>query len=457
MENIKESETYHFIGIGGIGMSALACILLDRQIEVTGSDLASSYVTEMLENCGAKITIGHASENVKPGSVTIYATGVPENNPELSSAKKFGNPLLHRSDLLKSLAGSYQMLAVTGTHGKTTTSALLSHVLKSANYDPAFAVGGVLPQYARNGIHGRGKYFVVEACESDGSFLKYAPFGAIVTNIDSDHIDFYGSQCALNDAFRTFAYQVSSPESMFWCGDNEILRELKVPGVSYGFGENCRLRILNVFQHGWDLQFDIQFNGKVYKKICLPLIGLHNALNASAVFGLALSLGMDEKDIRQGFLTFKGIKRRCECKGSYGNILLIDDYAHHPEEIKATLNALRSAIGPTRRLVAVYQPHRYTRSRDCLGLFNGVFQAADDVIITEIYGAGEQPIEGISSEAIYQDIAKSKASAKLILKENLIEYLANLLKENDVLVTLGAGDITNLSKGLLTYFKEIRK
>ncbi len=454
-QSIEEvmKQNVHFIGIGGVGMSALALILLERNVSVSGSDLGATYITEMLENAGALVYIGHASEHIQPNSTIIYTTGIAENNPEYSTAKALGCALLHRSDLLKLISDSYKMLAVAGTHGKTTTSALLTHVLKASGKDPAFAVGGVLPQYNRNGGNGKGEYFVIEACESDGTFLKYAPYGAIVTNIDSDHLDYFGTEKKLHSAFYDFIGKVTSTEHLFWCGDDPHLKQYSPHGISYGFSEECLLKISNYSQKGWQICFTIDFQGKHYENIKLPLIGLHQALNAAAVFGLVSCLGVPEEAIRSAFLTFEGVKRRCECKGEYRGILLYDDYAHHPVEIKTTLEGIRSAIGDA-RLIAVYQPHRFTRARDCLGKFKSVFDAADEVFVVNIYPAGESSIVGITDENVFDDIAAMNTTPmQFIQNANLVEFLANYMYPNDVLVTLGAGDITYTGTKLLSRFQ----
>lgn len=456
-QSISTSTQVHFIGIGGIGMSALANILLDRGVQVSGSDLAASYVTEMLIKAGANVSIGHAQENILPGMTVVYATGVSENNPEFRAAKALGCPLLHRTDLLVQIASGLKMLAVAGTHGKTTTSALLAHVLCAAGIDPAFAIGGVLPSFGRNGGDGKGAYFVIEACESDGTFLKYRPFGAIITNIDADHLDYFGTEEAVREAFFNFINHVSNHECLFWCGDDPHLKQHCPPGYSYGFEETCQLRLSEFSQQGWHINFHIDFRGRSYKNINLPLIGRHNALNAAAVFGCALTLGVDEDAIRRGLVSFGGVKRRCECKGEYHNMLFIDDYAHHPAELKTTLEALRMAIGPERRLVAIYQPHRYTRTRDCMGLFEGVFNTADEVILTNIYGAGEAPIASLTDQHVFDDlISATRVPVKFVSKDTLLNFLVDHLEPHDVLVTLGAGDITKVGSQLLKQLQMVR-
>lgn len=458
MKKQDNTKHYHFIGIGGIGMSALANILLDRGSTVSGSDLALSYVTEMLIKAGARVSVGHAAENIKAGMTVIYATGVSEANPEILAAKALNCPLLHRTDLLIQIAQDFKLIAVSGTHGKTTTSALLSHVLLKAEKEPAFAVGGILPSYGRNGGDGNGAYFVIEACESDGTFLKYRPYGAIVTNIDADHLDHFGTEKAVQEAFFNFIDKVSNSECLFWCGDDPHLKQHAAPGISYGFEESCQLRLSNFTQQDWEIHFDVEFNGLCYRDIMLPLIGRHNALNAAAVFGCALVLGLNEEMIRRGFASFGGVKRRCEWKGEFQGMLFLDDYAHHPVELKTTLEALRIAVGAERRLLAIYQPHRYSRTRDCMGMFAGVFEAANQVILTNIYGAGESPIAGLTDQHVYNDLAhSSKVPVQFVPKENLLDFLQTHLQPNDVVVTLGAGDITGVGSQLLKKLQKVNE
>lgn len=438
-------EKCHFIGIGGIGMSGLARLILNKKIAVSGSDLTSNFVTESLSRDGAQIFLGHSANNVKPGMTVVYTTDIKKDNPEYIAALSLKCPLFHRSELLQKLMESYQSLAVAGTHGKTTTSSLLTWVLESCGEGPSYAIGGIIPQLSSNSGEGNGKYFVVEACESDGTFLNYSPYGAIITNIDLDHMDFYGTENALLDTFKKFTEKVNSKKHLFWCGDDCYLKNMQLNGVSYGFGEGCQLQASNFKQNGWMLSIDIRFNGKNYSNVEVALIGKHNALNALAVFGLALSLGIDEELIRIGLRSFGGVLRRCERKGEIHGILLLDDYAHHPTEIKATLNAIRQAIGE-RRLVVAYQPHRYTRTKDCIGMYGDVFNEADALFIAEIYAARELPIPGISHETIIHEVQEGlKNRCHHVAREHLSAKLAEFLRPHDVMVTIGAGDITKLS------------
>lgn len=450
-------EHYHFIGIGGIGMSGLARILLQKGISVTGSDLSASYVTEGLIKAGAKIFIGQSFENVPSDSTVVFSTDIKHNNPEFEAAKLMNRPLLHRSELLSRLMGDSKTISVAGTHGKTTTTALLTTVLIHAGLDPSYAVGGMLPQFQTNASHGTGEYFVAEADESDGTFLNYHSYGAIVTNIDLDHMNHFITESALIAAFKQFISKVAAPEKhLFWCGDDARLKALSLPGFSYGYAEGCDLIITNAQQLGWNLEFDIQFQDRKYKNIALPLIGQHNVLNASAVFGMALTLGIPEEKIRQGMLAFKGVKRRCEKKAEFNEILFIDDYAHHPTEIETTLKGIRAAIGK-RRLVAIFQPHRYSRTKDCLGSYGNIFNSADLVFITDVFAAGEAPIEKVNGQIILEEIrSQCKAACFYVCRTNLAELIASVVHPKDLIVTLGAGDITKVSSEIMEKLQPIQ-
>lgn len=442
----------HFIGIGGIGMSGLARILLSKKEHVSGSDLASNYVTEGLIKAGAKIFVGHSPQNISSDMTVIYTSDIKHDNPEFRAAQSMECTMLHRSDLLVQLMKGYNTLAVAGTHGKTTTTALLTAVLMEGGLDPSFAVGGMLPQFHANAGHGTGEYFVAEADESDGTFLKYNPWGAIVTNIDDDHMDYYKTSENLDNAFKTYMEKVSS-NRLFWCGDDVRLSQLNPGGISYGFGRQNTLVLSKYRQEGWKIFFNVDFKGRHYENIAVSLTGRHNALNAGAVFGLALTVGISEKNIRQALLHFKGVMRRCEHKGESHGVLVVDDYAHHPTEVKVTLKAVREAV-QEKRLIAVFQPHRYSRTEACLGTYGNCFDEADEVIVTDIYGAGEPPLPGLSSLQIVQEIkSKSNIPCRYVPRNNLLKELEIVLRPFDVVITLGAGDITRLGLELLSHMK----
>ncbi len=444
----------HFIGIGGIGMSGLAKLLINNQVQVSGSDISDNATTQELSKAGAKIYLGHSSDNIQDCIPVVYTTDIPLNNPELEAAKKLKCPLWHRSDLLHQIMQGYKPLVITGTHGKTTTTALLLAVLHHAGFDPPFAVGGIVKQFQTNAGQGKGDYFVAEGDESDGSFLKYSPFGAIVTNIDLDHMNYYQTEAALTEAFSRFIKNISSTKNFFWCGDDLRLSALNPLGISYGFGNACTLKIENFQQQGWGSKFDIVYEGNRYSAIRTPMTGRHNALNAAAVFGLALSIGAAENKIREAFGQFGGVKRRCDKKGEINNIEVYDDYAHHPTEIETTLQAIRQAVAE-KRLIAVLQPHRYTRMQHCLGAFGQCLKDADEIIVTDLYEAGESPIPGVTTQAIFEEIKSSYTiPTHYVARNQLKPFLLKFAQPNDVIVTLGAGDITKVGSDLIAAWQE---
>jgi UDP-N-acetylmuramate--alanine ligase len=434
-------------------MSGLARILLSKKEKVSGSDLAANYITDGLQKAGADVYVGHSSKYISPDMTVIYNTDIKEDNPEFQAALHLKCSLLHRSDLLLQLMSGYKILAVTGTHGKTTTSALLAAVLVHSGIDPAFAVGGILPQFHSNAHHGSGEYFVAEADESDGTFLKYNPWASIVTNIDNDHMDYFKTETVLDQSFQVYMEKIPDDGWLFWHGDDARLSKMNPKGISYGFGNHHKLSISKFRQDGWKIFFSIEFNQTRYEEVEVALTGRHNALNAAAVFGLAIALELPEQKIREALRTFKGVVRRCEHKYEGKGISILDDYAHHPVEVQATLKAVREAI-QERRLVAVFQPHRYTRTKACLGTFKNCFNEADELVITDIYGAGETPIGDLSAVQIADEVkSASSVSCRYVPKSELISALGSLVRPHDVVITLGAGDITKTGLELASFLE----
>ncbi len=429
-------KNYHFIGIGGIGMSGLASILLEKQRLVSGSDLMLSKRAQALASLGAKLHQGHSKNHISKDQIVVYSSGIQSDNVELKAAKLLGCTLLHRSELLADLMGGERTFAVTGTHGKTSTAALLAATFREGGFDPSFALGGVWK--SKNGHLGRGEYFVAEADESDGSLLNYTPEGAIITNIEPEHMDYFGSQKKLEDVFSAFLARVKKSELLFYCGDDSTLCRLaRARGVSYGFSSSADIQITRYEQIGWESSFDLEWRGEIIRDIRLNLVGKHHALNAAAVFGLARTLGIDEATLRRSFANFSGVERRCHRRGS-GHL---DDYAHHPTEIRATLEGVKKAVGE-RRLIAIFQPHRYTRTRDTLEKYKTAFEWADEVWVTDIYEAGEKPILGVTAAAVAEEIEKE--GVRYVARDQLGVELKRHLRSHDLFITLGAGDITHL-------------
>jgi len=445
---------YHFIGIGGVGMSGLATILLKKGEIVTGSDIKESPVIENLKAKGALIQMGHSKDHITSPHAVVYSTDIPEDNPELVFAKTKQIPRLHRSELLAQIMEGYAPLLVTGTHGKTTTSSMLAYTLLEAGLDPAYSIGGYFDGIGSNGCFGKGIYFIAEADESDGSFLHYPSFGAIITNLEHDHMDFWKTEEALIKAYQKFASQVGSKDHLFWGYDDPLLRSLKLKGNSFGFDEGADLYIENFQQIGWKTQFDFYFEGIHYREVEIALVGAHNVLNAAAVFGVGLKLDLDAEVLREALKTFHGVGRRVEKKGGVNQVEIYDDYAHHPTEIFSTLRALRCALHD-RRLVVAFQPHRYSRIEYCLDDFADAFVYADEVVVTDIYSAGEKPVSGITPETILKRMKQGGYQTTCFVeKDQLVSYFSNHLKPGDVLVTMGAGDITHLGPALLKKLEE---
>jgi UDP-N-acetylmuramate--alanine ligase len=437
--------SYHFVGLGGIGMSALARILLQQGKEVQGSDLKPSALLDQLAKEGAGVHIGHRQESIREGAIVIYSTDIKEDNCELAYAKEKKMQLYHRSDLLHSLMQGKKSCLVTGTHGKTTTTALLASVLMEARLDPSFVIGGLLRHLNVNGRYGRGEYFVAEADESDGSFLKTAADYAIVTNLENDHLDYWGSPRMLDLAFAQFMAETGH---LVWCADDPRLVSLKPKGVSYGFSEKAHYRLSHFRQTEHGILFDLNETRDIY----LNLLGRHNALNGAAVFCLAKELQIPDEVIRRAFQTFSGTLRRLEWKGEAHKVSLFDDYGHHPREIAVTIKALRDHI-QERRLIVVFQPHRYTRVRDLFDSFADCFEDADEVFLTDIYSAGESPIEGMTSVGFYTRL-KEKLKSKLhfLPRLHLEAGVGQFLRPLDVVLTIGAGDITHAGGPILHHF-----
>lgn len=448
-----DTSGYHFIGIGGIGMSALAHILLDRGGSVSGSDIAVGAEVVRLRNRGATIFSGHSAEYIHPKMTVVYNSAIAQGNSEFSAAKDLGCRLRHRSELLAELMQGKKCLAVAGTHGKTTTTSLLSWVFHSAGSDPSFAIGGIVPQLGGNSRQGGGAYFIAEADESDGTFLRYPSTGAIITNIDCDHMEFFHTPQRLCEAFTAFAGNVAEPSLLFFFGDDERLSACCCGrGISFGFGAACELRIIEWQQIGWSLFFTIDWKGKRYEKISVALVGRHNVTNAAAVFGLALAAGLEESAIRSALASFDGVVRRCHKLGECSKIQVIDDYAHHPAAVSVTLQAIRDAIGE-RRMIVLFQPHRYSRTKETLGQWGKAFDCVDKLFISEIYSAGE-PATGITHCAIIDEVAAaSSVPCSALAREDAPAFLAGFCRPHDVLVTMGAGDVTGVGKEILELWK----
>ncbi|GAA4773159.1 UDP-N-acetylmuramate--L-alanine ligase [Novosphingobium ginsenosidimutans] len=450
--------TIHFVGIGGIGMSGIAEVMHNLGYSVQGSDIAEGYVVEGLRARGIKVMIGHKAENLGDAAVVVTSTAVKRDNPEVVAALETRVPVVRRAEMLAELMRLKRTVAVAGTHGKTTTTSLVAALLDAGGVDPTVINGGIINSYGSNARLGESEWMVVEADESDGSFLRLDGTIAVVTNIDPEHLDHYGSFDAIKDAFVEFIENVPFYGCAVLCIDHpEVqavipkVRDRRV--VTYGFSAQADVRGENVTPFPGGNRFDVvirQRDGsqRRIEGIELPMPGRHNVQNALAAVGVAVEMGCADAVIQTGFAKFGGVKRRFTKVGEIDGVTIIDDYGHHPVEIRAVLAAAREGV--QNRVIAVVQPHRFTRLRDHLAEFQAAFNDADLVYAAPVYAAGEAPIEGVDSAALVEGIkARGHRSAQLIASADaLAAELADVAQPGDMVVCLGAGDITKWAGGL---------
>jgi UDP-N-acetylmuramate--alanine ligase len=440
----RKSEKMHFLGIGGIGMSGIAEILINLGYKVSGSDIKESEITRRLASLGATIFIGHNSSNINDYNVVVTSTAINPNNPEIIEAKKRRIPIIHRSEMLAELVRLKHGIGVAGTHGKTTTSSMLSYILYRGGINPTAIIGGKVLNFDSNARTGEGEYIVFEADESDGSFLRLLPTIAVVTNIDADHMDYYKYFEGLKDAFLKYVNNVPFYGYSVLCRDDQVVAELlpkiERPYVTYGFSDNADFRANNIKCFPDKTAYDCYFKKDLLGEVEIELLGNHNVLNSLAVITVALELGLDFEVIKAGLKEFKGVGRRIQKIGEEKGITVFDDYGHHPTEIKATLQAIKNM---DRRMVVLFQPHRYTRTQLLWDDFGTAFGNADIVMLTEIYPAGEEPIEGVSSNLIKDSIEKHDGKKVNIISdlEDIPDLVLKTVKKGDIVLTLGAGDI----------------
>ncbi len=447
----------HFIGIGGAGMAPIAEILLERGIPVSGSDLGSNDCTRRLAEKGATILTGHATSNIAEGvGKVVVSSAIRQSNPEWIAAVTRGIPVVHRGDMLASLVNPSYGIAVTGSHGKTTTTSMVASLLVSAGLDPTCVVGGRVSSFPGCALVGRSRYFVTEADESDGSFMKLAPRLRIVTNIDREHMDFYGTFDNLIQAFSTYLDAGEEGGIGILCVDDPgvaaLLERINTVPLTYGLCSSARVRAENIVHEGIGSSFDVRVDGALWGRFSLQVPGMHNILNALAAICAGICLEISPDLMRQSLSRFESVGRRFTLLGEKDGVVVVDDYGHHPTEIRATLAAARLAY-PSRRIVAVFQPHRFTRVRDLQNAFIESFSDADKILVTEIYSAGEDPIPGIGSEGLYKKM-RDRWNDRVDYeprRDRWVERLNGMLKPGDLLLTLGAGDITRLGKDYLLW------
>jgi UDP-N-acetylmuramate--alanine ligase len=449
-------QNIHMIGIGGSGMSGIAEVLHNLGFNVSGSDIQAGDVVERLRNMGITVAVGHKVENINDASVVVISSAIQKDNPELVAARESGKPILSRAEMLGELMRFKIGIAVAGTHGKTTTTSLIASVLAAGHLDPTFVIGGLLNSAGTNAGLGTSEYLVAEADESDGSFQLLQPVLAVVTNIDADHMQtFEGRFSLLKQAFNNFLHHLPFYGVAILCVDDEHVAELASrllrPTITYGLSETAMIRAVNIKHHQINMSFDVlNDNAVVAQNVVINLPGLHNVQNALAAFAVGLELGVDAQNIAKGLADFAGIGRRfnltenIKCKSGY--FTLVDDYAHHPTELQAVIQASRQ--GWDNRLVVVFQPHRYTRTRDLFDEFTEALNHADVLILTDVYAAGENPISGFESADLSRSIrARGKIDPIYIADiENLQIDLQNIIHDGDLVLMVGAGSIGKVSK-----------
>lgn len=446
------AKSIHFIGIGGIGMSGIASLLSGQGYRISGSDIKESPLTRKLSARGIKIFLGHDGRHLDGAQAVVYSSAIKEDNPELAAAREKGLLVMHRAEALAKLMQDKTTIAVSGAHGKTTTCALVSHVLLAAGFCPTVSIGGIARNLEDNACLGKGNYFVAEADESDGTFLYYAPDYSIVTNIDREHLDYYKTFQDILAAYQKFIGQTKEDGGLFCCGDDvhirQVTRGYKKRIAYFGLSPENDFYPQGITLGEFSSQFAYSYRGKRMGRVHLPLAGKHNISNSLAAIALGQRLGVGLRSIEEALAVFKGTERRFELRLDSGGIKLIDDYGHHPSEIRATLQAAKNVSH--KRLIVIFQPHRFSRTKLLMEEFAESFCTADYLILADIYGACEDPIAGISSQALCEKIKeKSPASEAVYLKkEDIIEHVLKILKPLDVVLTLGAGDIGRLSDEL---------
>lgn len=453
-------KEYHifFVGIGGIGMSGIAEILLKLGYQVSGSDLNSTSITKRLETLGCSVFLGHAKENIKGADVLVTSTAILKDNPEVIAAKKTSVPIIPRATMLAELMRLKYSIAVAGAHGKTSTTSITAAILEKAGLDPTVVIGGVLKSVGTNAMHGLGDFIIAEADESDGSFLKFSPSIAIVTNIDREHLDFYDNLSSIKKAFVSFISRVPFYGLSILCIDNEavqeIIPEIKGRFTTYGLNTRADLQARNITFDGTKSLFTVWHHDKKLGDISLNLPGVHNVTNCLASIAVAIELNIDFKHIKCALETIEGVKRRLEKKGEINGVMVVDDYGHHPTEIKTTLLAARESW-PEKRIVSVFQPHRYSRTEALFDEFTRAFYNTDKLILLPIYAAGEKVIKGVTANALCKKIKERGHSDVMYINslEEAVKYLQDELKEEDLLLTLGAGNVLTVGEDYLEKVK----
>jgi UDP-N-acetylmuramate--alanine ligase len=449
--SFRPGSSVHFVGIGGAGMSAIAKVLLERGVRVSGSDLKPSRPATLLEAMGARVHVGHDAAHVEGADAVVFSSAIPERNPELRAARAAGMPVVPRGEALAAVLRGTRSVVVAGTHGKTTTTSMIVSVLRAAGRDPTYLVGGGLNDAGTNAKSGRDDVAVAESDESDGSFLLLRPHVSVVTNVEPDHVDYWKDAGALTDAFRRFVgstapagaaiVPAAQPEVVAWA------RAGRARCVT--FGEGGDVDAGDVRLDAGSASFTLDADGARHD-VRLRVPGRHNVANALAAAAACRETGLSTEEIARGLGAYRGVERRWQVRGEARGVTVIDDYAHHPTEVRATLDATRP--GRWERVVAVFQPHRYSRTREFASQFGQSFGAADRVVVTDVYGAGEEPVPGVTGKLVADEVCRAwpgRPVAYLPHRDELVTYLAGTVRPGDAVLTLGAGDVTTLGEELL--------
>lgn len=444
---MRRIRRIHFVGIGGAGMCGIAEVLLNQGYQVAGSDAKAGKTTDRLKSFGAEIFIGHDAAHIDKADVLVVSTAIDASNPEVKAAQERRLPIVRRAEMLAELMRYRHGIAIAGTHGKTTTTSLIASILGEGGFDPTYVIGGLLNSAGTNAKLGSSRYFVAEADESDASFLHLQPMASVVTNIDADHMDTYGGDFeVLKHTFIEFLHNLPFYGLAVVCGDDPVVRELlpKIgrPTITYGFDADNDIRAINVVQEGLQTHFTVLRTGHEPLRVALNLPGMHNVLNALAAIAIATDEEVEDAAIVSALGNFQGVGRRFQRLAEAGGVQLVDDYGHHPREVAATIAAARQAY-PGRRLVMMFQPHRYTRTRDCFDDFVHVLSTVDQLLLLDVYSAGEKPIPGADGRALSRSIRTRGVVDPVFIEsaDELAQLLPGLLQPGDVLLTQGAGTV----------------
>ncbi len=453
----------HFIGIGGAGMSGIAKVLLEMGYKVSGSDLKDSRYTKTLRDMGAVVSIGHSYSNIEDPDVVVVSSAIPESNPEVKRARELDIPVVRRAEMLAWLGRNMRSIAVAGTHGKTTTTSMISLAFEKLQLAPTFLIGGELNDIGSNAKCGSGDFFITEADESDGSLLYLQPEVIVITNIEADHLDYYGSLEAIESLFLTFVEALPLSGFVVACADNpgvsRLIKKSNKRFVTYGVEmgdsgngrpKNCDFVARNISLQKLGSTYDVYAGDEYIGTVKLGVPGIHNVYNSLSTIALSITLGLDTDKVIDALSQFSGVKRRFQIIGRTSEVVLVDDYAHHPTEVKATLNAARS--GNWDRLICIFQPHRYTRTKFLGKEFGSAFNEADIIVLTDVYAAGEEPIPGVTGKVIVDAVLAESPRKNIVYlpkKTEIPKFLLETAREGDLILTMGAGDISTIGEDFL--------